>query len=507
MSETGSTSGVSSSTRPSGGSSSSSSSSSSESSSQTKTESLQSSPTTAESLADSPTTEDSLSSDSDSNSQGGARTADEAPAQSLDKKSDAALDSISDNLDQSGFLNDVTHKELREINNTLTDLTPDQTNDVVANMSDKQLSTWAKEIDSNALFGAGGLDADEKTSLFNNLASDLNMNQLNRVSNAFNDADSREELSEAIGRTKTTDEVRTAISNGINSLPASADVSNLTNIDNQLEKLQNARTMANLSSDSYKDFADAAGPNTLAPGTTRLDPANMPAELDINKEQMMDEASGFHAAIYKQGEGADAKYVVAFRGTEDGTDWKTNIASGVGIDTKQFNMANALVEQVINDVGRENVTVTGHSLGGGLANYTAMKNEVYSTAFNPKGTTIREKLEIKNENALADKYIQNYSVDGELLTGLQETIPVLMMEAPGQSTEIPAIKPDGQEGNMWLEGAKELIMKLNPFQDSDDNNISGPVDRHGMDYVLRGMDASIDRLEGAALNELSQAQN
>jgi len=502
--------GSSGSTSSSSGSSSSSNSTSSES--QTATESLQSEPTTGESLADSPTTADSLSRGTDDDKSG---TEKDNTQKTNDKQTEAAIDTITSNLDQSGLFNDVTHSELLNVNNTLAQLTPDQTNRAVTGLSDQQLSTWTDEIDSNGILGTGGLNDQEQTSLFDNLASDLNMNQLGRVSGAFQNTDTRQEFTEAISRNKSTDEVRTVIGDHLSALPANAANVNLQNLDTDLAQYQNAQTMAKYSKDSYNDFAAAAGPNALEPGTTRLNPDQLPQELNMVGEQLVDNKSGFHAAIYKQGQGADASYVVAFRGTENATDWKTNAASGAGFETKQFTMANDLVEHMVQQVGSENVVVTGHSLGGGLANYAAMKNEVHSTAFNSKGTTWKERMEIGNVEALGEKYIQNYQVKGEVLTGVQETadaltitpgvgIQDLIMPAPGPATELPAIRPDGTEGNIWMETAKEGLLRLSPFHDSDNHEINGPVDRHGMDFVLRGMDSLIDRTETKALNEVLQ---
>ena len=431
---------------------------------------------------------------------------------SADNQVDVALQKISDNLDQSGLFNDVTHNELLNINSTLAELTPEQTNLVISGMSDQQLSTWTTEIDSNGILGTGGLNEAEQTNLFNNLASDLDMKQLSRVHNALDDGGQQLEFTRAISENMSTNEVRTLISDHISLQPKSSVTTKLQGLNSDLGQYENAQTMAKYSLDVYNDFPSAAGPNTLEPGTVRLNPDQLPSELGITKNHLVDSKSGFYSAIYKQGHGVDANYIVAFRGTEMThlNDWITNGGSIVGLANKQYSMAADLITTLINSVGSENITVTGHSLGGGLANYSAMKNDVQSTAFNPKGTTIRERLEIGNVDAAADKYIQNYQVKGELLTGVQETAHKLtsikgvgpqdlIMRSPGPETELPAIRPDGVESNLLIEAYKNFI---------DSNyNIAGPIDRHGIEFAVRGMDELIEYTEAEALNEVFKTQS
>jgi hypothetical protein len=426
---------------------------------------------------------------------------------------DAAVDLIHRNLDESGLFNDVTHAELREINETIEQLNPDQRNSVISRLSDQALGTWAEEINSNGILGTGGLSADERHGLFTDLAAGLDIQQMGRVYSAFGDSGSKAELAEATGAAMTTDEVQAAISDRAAAMPAGSSRTQLENYSTSLEQLQYADQMAAFATDSYQDFATAAPANTLQSGTRRLNPDQLPPELGITRDDLIDDASGYHAAVYQQGQGDEATYVVAFRGTEDGTDWMTNLGSGAGFKTTQFSRADGLVRKLVRNVGAENVAVTGHSLGGGLSNYAALKNEVQSTAFNPKGTTWSEQREIGNMDELAAQYVHNYQVVGEILTGAQETadaltilpgkgVQDLLKEAPGPVTKLPAIRPDGSSGNMLLEAAQKGLMFVSPFHDAGNHDISGPVDRHGMDYVNRGVEAQTESVEAAALSSL-----
>src|SRR5690606_11797820 len=66
---------------------------------------------------------------------------------------------------------------------------------------------------------------------------------------------------------------------------------------------------------------------------------------------------------------------------ENGADWKTNILNGIGLKTSQYNTAVRLTEKVINIIGKENLIVTGHSLGGGLAQAAAIAHNLRAITF------------------------------------------------------------------------------------------------------------------------------
>ena len=91
-----------------------------------------------------------------------------------------ALERIEKNLSQ-GLFTDVGKVELQEINRILNQLTPVETNNVIANLSDDQLQVWGSELDG----WRGGLSDAEQVELYNGLAPDLDPEQLSRVYDAF----------------------------------------------------------------------------------------------------------------------------------------------------------------------------------------------------------------------------------------------------------------------------------------------------------------------------------
>lgn len=415
---------------------------------------------------------------------------------------EGALHRIEGNLDQHGLLNDVTHRELQEINEILDSLPPAETRQVIGRLSDTTLKTWADEIGSHGVFGTGGLSADERTDLFDNLATDLDVTQLERVYRAFDDSSPRAELAAAVGRTMETDEVTSMLFERARQLPAGTQRDRLQRSAEGLKGLQHAAGMAHFAADAYLDFSPSTAAGNLQPGIRRLNPDHLPAELGISRTDLIDAASGYYAALYQQGQGAQATYIVAFRGTESGSDWLTNLGSGVGFRMSQFQKADLLLAKLVESVGNDRLEVTGHSLGGGLSNYVGMKRLVSSTAFNPKGTTWRERLELPDDQARAQRYVRNYQVMGDILTEVQEATDPVIMEAPGPVSKLPAIRPDGQTGNMLWETLVEGFQRVSPFHDASQHDISGPIDRHGMDYVRRGLDARIETSESQALQQL-----
>ncbi|MBO7942079.1 DUF2974 domain-containing protein, partial [Streptomyces sp. S9] len=91
--------------------------------------------------------------------------------------------------------------------------------------------------------------------------------------------------------------------------------------------------------------------------------------------------SGFLARIYGDEHG---HYVVAFSGTDEGKDWLTNFRQGLGFEDAQYNQAIALAREAKVAFGDE-VVITGHSLGGGLAGVASISSGIPAVTFNASG--------------------------------------------------------------------------------------------------------------------------
>jgi hypothetical protein len=142
-----------------------------------------------------------------------------------------------------------------------------------------------------------------------------------------------------------------------------------------------------------------------------------PASLD-------DPTTGFRAAIYEDAQGHK---VLAFAGTREGKDWFADGTQALGLPTAQYQQAVALATQAKAAFG-DSVVMTGHSLGGGLASIASVATDSASVTFNAAGVnanTIRQLVPEADVGAVkqqaADGLIRRYAVDGEVLTGEQES--------------------------------------------------------------------------------------
>lgn len=129
--------------------------------------------------------------------------------------------------------------------------------------------------------------------------------------------------------------------------------------------------------------------NSGAPeGFTRVDAAGL-QKLGLDAADFDHQRSGLYAAVYRNDE--SGKYSLAFRGSESGslhdikTDWaKSNAGQALGGLPASYRQGAELAAKLTAALG-EGVHVVGHSLGGGIANYAAVKNNLDFTVFNAAG--------------------------------------------------------------------------------------------------------------------------
>ena len=131
--------------------------------------------------------------------------------------------------------------------------------------------------------------------------------------------------------------------------------------------------------------------------------------------------SDYRAAIYRDRRDPKQIYLV-FRGTQSLLDWlKGNIPQQTGHPTEYFNKAIALAKLVKKAAAAQglNLTIVGHSLGGGMADAAGAVTHTTTVSFNPEGVhpnTLPEHFDI----ASAKKYVTDVVVDDEPLNFAQD---------------------------------------------------------------------------------------
>lgn len=150
-----------------------------------------------------------------------------------------------------------------------------------------------------------------------------------------------------------------------------------------------------------------------------------------------DDTWGFSAGAYQRG----SEIVISFAGTNQNMDWVSNIPAGVGLGALQITEALDFVLGIMAQNPGATFSLTGHSLGGGLASVMAVFLDLQATVFD----TAPFELSARNDvllgalqaylltsgynNAAFDEYtstlgasfpqreqnVVGYSIDGEVL--------------------------------------------------------------------------------------------
>ncbi|WP_254458444.1 XVIPCD domain-containing protein [Xanthomonas sacchari] len=249
------------------------------------------------------------------------------------------------------------------------------------------------------------------------------------------------------------------------------------------------RQLPPLLQDLYHTAAErrAGGAETFAAlpdGWSRMDDTAL-QRAGIDPRLQHDAKSGFDAAFYRNPQG---NVVLGFCGTDELKDWKHNLGQGLGFSDAQYASAIQLGSQAKQAFG-DNLLISGHSLGGGLAAASSMVNDVPAVTFNAAGvnnkTLEREGLNAEAAKAYAaDGLIRGYHVKNELLTYLQEDNLLtrgLMPDAAGRQIQLPEPDP--------LSFGQRLIPGM---------MLKHRLDLHGIDSVMKAEDLAQNQSQAQA---------
>ncbi len=124
-----------------------------------------------------------------------------------------------------------------------------------------------------------------------------------------------------------------------------------------------------------------------------------------------DAKTGFRAVALKSVDENDKRVIVAFAGSDEGRDWDDNLLQGAGITPKQYKQSLDFANKWKASDGN-NVILTGHSLGGGLASYASIKTNLHATAVNSAPLALNH----IGLNPFDAHRITQYYVPGEMLS-------------------------------------------------------------------------------------------
>jgi hypothetical protein len=231
----------------------------------------------------------------------------------------------------------------------------------------------------------------------------------------------------------------------------------------------------------------------------RVASAEQLAAIGLTPAMLSSPTSQFRAEVYVREIAGQTSYTVAFRGsTPTSSDWVANGRQAVGLETDHYNRALEIGESLIVPDGAR-VTITGHSLGGGLASAAAIAAEMDATTFNAAGlhqNTITAAQNIARADGRLDAPdIRAVYVRGEVLSALQDggdrMIGGLIGRGLGTWLGGPVGGAAGGLAGRELADAPEAYgrrIELDPVRpDGMRWYQDHPISRHGMDYVISSL--------------------
>lgn len=277
-----------------------------------------------------------------------------------------------------------------------------------------------------------------------------------------------------------------AIKEQVDSLTAKLPEIRLTQPEtaSRIEQLAALFDQALLARDVYYN---ESVPGLLPKGCSRLSEAEL-AGLNLSQKDLVNEKSGYFAAVYKTGEG---RYLLVNRGTEAGKegrrDWGANFKQGVGLGSHQHTQAMHAARR-ITQAAPGQVSFAGHSLGGGLAQAQALVTGHKATVFNAAGLHSRTVKPFDTDLSNARKLISAHNVRGEVLSTMQDAAGKLMPSARGERQRLSAVRtPQEADGLQWSEGRMGRLSAA-----------KHTVGLHSMDSVIASLGWQLNQLQHAA---------
>jgi len=260
----------------------------------------------------------------------------------------------------------------------------------------------------------------------------------------------------------------------------------------------------------YADLCQKAGRTEPSPLEAAL-PRDSPlrTKLDPLTGGLRDPSSGLYANMVKMGEGAAQKNVLIFGGTGVGAASSAQVQAdagqfmgGVPKAYRQAADLTALVQNNLQPGAR--LETAGHSLGGGLASYAALKNGgIQATCFNAAALGGGCKASIGGNLGQAKDNVRHINVRGDLVGDgigpLRQPIQKIADGAYGEgATELAKVIPQiAKDGTGLVGGA---VGKVGSFVA---HKIDPKYDEH-VDRLKTSVGNAKDRLVGAVPEPVKQ---
>ena len=239
-------------------------------------------------------------------------------------------------------------------------------------------------------------------------------------------------------------------------------------------------------------LANAAYGHTPPSGWSAASTTELQA-IGLTPAMLSSSQSEFRAQVFVDRTATTPNYVVAFKGTTltSKSDWSANAQQAVGRDTDHFNHALAIGRDLSVPDGVR-VTLTGHSLGGGLASAASLTAELPATTFNASGLSDHTKQEAAtfagHDGSVVTPDIRAYYVRGDILSAMQDGGDRVAGSLLGYWAGGPIGGAAGAAA-LDLPEAVGTRIGLNPVKPEGAHfwNMH-PVNFHTMDYVQAAVD-------------------
>ena len=154
-----------------------------------------------------------------------------------------------------------------------------------------------------------------------------------------------------------------------------------------------------------------------------------------------DEDNGFYATLFEDKNG---NVVVAYRGTDVGAginDIKEDVVQALGISSDQYDASVDLAKQVKEAKNEGAITgevsITGHSLGGGLA--TAAGSRTGYSTYTYNAAAVHDKTYERNQMEKNTNHIQSYIGTKDPLNAVQDNREIVLPGAVLLSPSLPVL--------------------------------------------------------------------